>query len=232
MCAVLAAPAAAQYDPEEPGAPAQKAREAIAALEREPRAELKKMYRKYAELVAAKREKGWGWGVLSEAVIAETDDPFRPARLLEEGLAGRQKDADRLEKAVREPVSAAEMRRRRRELDDARADLLRLKKLARREMGVCRDWSDAVWSMLEGLKLEHWTARDDARRARPYHTAAIACAPAEDPTVCLAFDPWEDGRPGVYAFRAWDEKEPGGRLPAKYFLHELNAEDPPRAVER
>jgi hypothetical protein len=39
--------------------------------------------------------------------------------------------------------------------------------------------------------------------------------------VCLAFDPWEDGRPNVYAYRAWDESAPGGRFPTVYLLHGL-----------
>ena len=46
--------------------------------------------------------------------------------------------------------------------------------------------------------------------------------------VCLAFDPWEDGRPNVYAYSAWDESSPGGRFPAEYFLHGL----PDRVVEK
>ena len=50
--------------------------------------------------------------------------------------------------------------------------------------------------------------------------------PRKTRPVCLAFDPWTEGKPSVYAYRAWDAKEAGARIPAEYFLHGLPEKAP------
>ncbi len=217
---LLALPASAQ---DSPGLAAQKAREKVENLPIEARVELKKMYRRYAELVSRKLEAGWSPRVLSEAVIEDVDEPFQPARLVEELLKRRKEDVARIEAAFNkgageDPGGTARLRR---VLEEKRAELAKLKARDRREKGLCRDWSDQIWHEFVGMKLEHWAPRDDRRSARPFHTSAVACAPADDPSVCLAFDPWEDGRPSVYAYDAWDQNAQGGRFPAEFFLHGL-----------
>jgi hypothetical protein len=213
----------------ESGLRAQKARELVESLPAEARVELKKMYRRYKDAIARKLESGWSTGVLSEAVIEDVDEPFQPARLLETDVAQRKQEAASLKETLdRPPDESVDRGRVRRALEKKRQELAVLTSRNKREKGICRDWSDLVWSELVGMELEYWGARDERRATRPYHTAAIVCSPADSPLVCLAFDPWEDGRPNVYAYTAWDESAPGGRFPAEYFLHDL----PDRVVEK
>ncbi len=221
MLMTLAVPAPAQDA--EAGLRAQKAREAIEALPIEARVELKKMYRRYKQAVTRKLEAGWGTGVLSEAVIEDVDEPFQPARLLEISIALRKKEIAKLQEALSKVASDDPYgdKKVRTALEDKKLELNTLLLQGKREKGVCRDWSDLVWSEFVAMELEYWGARDERRATRPYHTAAVACSPADSPTVCLAFDPWEDGRPNVFAYGAWDESAPGGRFPAEYFIHGL-----------
>lgn len=212
---------------EEPGAPAMRAKNAIESLPLDARLELRRMYMKYREQVAKRLEQGWTPGLLSEAVIEDADDPFQSARLLEESEKNRRKFLADLQAklATMSPDDAAYGRQMRR--IDAETEVVeRAKKKNAREKGICRDWSDDVWFLLTQMNLDQWTVDDRRRTSRPFHTAAVACAPQEDPTVCLAFDPWTEGKPSVYAFRAWDAKEAGARLPAEYFLHGLPEKAP------
>lgn len=221
LALLLAVPASSQED--EVGLAAQQAREQIEALPAEARVELKKMFRRYREAVGRKLEAGWRPRVLSEAVIEDVDEPFQPARLVEGMIDLRQKEIAELQEALNERKDGDYRGERRlgATLTAKRAALASLISMNRREKGLCRDWSDLIWSEFTAMELEHWGARDERRATRPYHTAAVACSPADSPTVCLAFDPWEDGRPNVYAYRAWDESAPGGRFPNVYFLHGL-----------
>jgi hypothetical protein len=226
LALLLASPAPAQDaagGQPETGLRAQKARELVDGLPVAARVELKKMYRRYKEVVARKLEAGWRTGVLSEAVIEDVDEPFQPARLVEGMIELRKKEVARLQDALKavSPDDPYNDKRLRAALEAKRAELADLVSRNKREKGLCRDWSDLIWSELTALELEHWGARDERRATRPYHTAAVVCSPADSPEVCLAFDPWEDGRPNVYAYQAWDESAPGGRFPAEYFLHGL-----------
>lgn len=221
LALLLAVPASSQE--EEAGLAAQQAREQIEALPAEARVELKKMYRRYRDAVARKLEAGWRPRVLSEAVIEDVDEPFQPARLVGGMIDQRKKEIAELQGALDELKDGdyRKEKRLRAALSAKREELSSLVSMNKREKGLCRDWSDLVWSELVAMELEYWGARDERRATRPYHTAAVACSPPESPTVCLAFDPWEDGRPNVYAYRAWDESTPGGRFPAVYLLHGL-----------
>lgn len=227
LAAVLCLPAAAQEltreERTETGAAAQKAREQVDMLPEAARIELKKMYRRYVAAVAKRRESGWDVGVINEAVIEDVDEPFQPARLVDDMLEQRRKEIARYEAAFAkaegdDPIGTKRLRRT---IESKKEELATLRSRSRGEKGLCRDWSDAVWFELRGMDLQHWEVKDQRRTARPYHTGAVACAPVDDPAVCLVFDPWKDGRPSVFAFRAWDENADGGRFPADYFLHEL-----------
>ncbi|MDP3543981.1 MAG: hypothetical protein Q8T11_16065 [Elusimicrobiota bacterium] len=221
LAVILAVPASAQE--EEAGLAAQQAREQIEALPVEARVELKKMFRRYRDAVARKLEGGWRPRVLSEAVIEDVDEPFQPARLVEGMIDLRKKEIAELQESLnaRKEGDYRMEKRLNAALAAKREALDTLISMNRREKGLCRDWSDLIWSEFTAMELEHWGARDERRATRPYHTAAVACSPAESPTVCLAFDPWEDGRPNVYAYRSWDESTPGGRFPAVYLIHGL-----------
>ncbi len=221
LALLLAHPASAQEA--ETGARAQKVREMIDELPIEARVELKKMYRRYKLAVTRKLDEGWSTGLISEAVIEDVDEPFQPARLLTGMLELRKKELVRLQEALAELPDGepSKTKRLRAAIDDKKRELSEVTARGKREKGICRDWSDLIWSEFVAMNLEHWGARDERRATRPYHTAAVACSPPESAAVCLAFDPWEDGRPNVFAYAAWDENAPGGRFPAEYFLHGL-----------
>jgi hypothetical protein len=226
LALVLARPAAA-LDAEAPGAPAQRAKAAIETLPVETRAELRRMYLHYREEVGEKKEQGWKAGVLSDAVIENVDEPFQPARLLEDEERSRRRELSDLEAALAATRDdAPEYPRILRRIEQKKDEFERARTKAAREKGICRDWSDDVWSLLTAMNLENWTVDDRRRSTRPFHTGAVACSPQEDPTVCLVFDPWVAGSPAIYAFQAWDAKEAGGRLPAEYFLHGLPEKAP------
>lgn len=218
---LLAVPASAQDA--ETGLRAQQAREQLDALPAPARVELKKMYRRYKQVVARKLEAGWRTGLLSEAVIEDVDEPFQPARLIESMIELRKQELAKFQEALKAlpPDDPYNDKRLRAALESKREELKTLFARHKRDKGLCRDWSDQIWSEFVSMELEYWGARDERRAARPYHTAAVACSPPDSPAVCLAFDPWEDGRPNVFAYGAWDESAPGGRFPAEYFLHGL-----------
>lgn len=224
---LLLAPAARAIDPEEPGLPAERAREAVDALPLEARLELRRMYMRYRDEVSNRLDQGWTPGLLNDSVIEDVDEPFQPARLLEEAVKNRRAFLVGLQTALPKispdsPDYARQLQR----IDDEKAAVARAQSKNAREKGICRDWSDDVWFLLTKMDLDQWSVDDRRRDARPFHTAAVVCSPQDEPSVCLAFDPWSDGRPSVYAFQAWNSKEAGGRLPAEYFLHGLPEKAP------
>lgn len=220
VCFAFGASYAAAQDG--PGLSAQKARERIDVLPTKARVELKKMYRRYVDLVARQLDQGWRTRVLSEAVIEDVDEPFSPVRLVAEMIKIRREEIARIKAALSQGDDQIGTARLRRTLETKRTELAALVAKDKREKGLCRDWSDQIWSEFQAMNLENWTTRDERRAALPYHTAAVACAPTEPSgSVCLAFDPWEDGRPNVFAYEAWDKAGPGGRFPAEYFRHDL-----------
>ena len=221
LACLAAAPASAQEA--ETGLRAQKVRELVDALPIEARVELKKMYRRYKDVITRKLDSGWRTGLLSEAVIEDVDEPFQPARLIDVMIELRKLEIAKVQEALSKVGSDDPYadKRLRAALETKREDLAVLITRNKREKGLCRDWSDQLWSEFTSMNLEYWGARDERRATRPYHTAVVACSPADSSTVCLAFDPWEDGRPNVFAYSAWDESAPGGRFPAEYFLHGL-----------
>jgi hypothetical protein len=226
LALALTTPAAA-LDADVPGVAAQRTREAIDALPAEARAELRKMFFKYQDQVARRLDEGWQSGLLNDAVIEDVDVPFQPARLLEDALKLRVRELADLEA---ETAAAQRGSRERDKLEEKvlgkKTALKNLRRKLAREKGICRDWSDDLWSLLTKMSLDQWSVDDRRRGAPPYHTAAVACAPQDAPIVCLAFDPWPDGKASVYAFAAWDERGPGGRIPANYFLHGLPEKAP------
>ena len=227
LLALLLAPPAAALDAEAPGAPAQRARVAVDALPVAVRIELRRMYMHYRDEITKKLEQGWRTGLLSDAVIENVDEPFQPARLLEDEERSRRKELANLETALsktsREAPEYPPLLQR---FEDKAAAVELAKRKAAREKGICRDWSDDVWSILTSMKPDAWAVDDRRRSTRPFHTGAVACAPEDEPTVCLVFDPWVTGAPAVYAYQAWDAQAAGGRLPADYFLHGLPEKAP------
>jgi hypothetical protein len=227
LLVLLIAPAAGAVDLEEPGAPALHARDAIQALPVEARLELRRMYLSYRDQVAKRLEQGWTPALLSDAVIEDVDDPFQPARLLDDSAKNRKKFLNDQESALTKmDRDSPEYGRQLRRIEAETEVVDRARKRNTREKGICRDWSDDVWYLLTKMNPDSWTVDDRRRSSRPFHTAAVACSPQENPTVCLAFDPWTEGKPSVYAYGAWDAQEAGGRLPAEYFLHGLPEKAP------
>jgi len=221
----LCAPAAA----EAPGGAALRARTILDALPAEARVELRRMYLRYADAVSRRLEQGWRGGVLTEAVIEDVAEPFQPARLLEEAAAKRRKEIAALEESLsKNGPGRPDYAKTRRRIEDKKAELKATLAKSSRDKGICRDWSDAVWSELNALGPSHWTVEDRRREARPFHTAAVLCSLDDDRrrSVCLVFDPWDEGKADAFAFEAWDARDPGGRIPADYFLHGLPEKAP------
>lgn len=210
-----------------PGAQALRARSAIDGLPPESQVELRRMFKSYAEAVNRRLEQGWRPGVLDESVIEDVERPFQPARLLEQALKNRPKEIAQLEDALRSLTpDHPDYARNRRLADGKKLELGELRRKAKREKGVCRDWSDESWAALRAAKPQRWRIEDRRREARPYHSAAVACS-KDVPRLCLAFDPWSEGKPDVFAFGAWDENQTrGARLPPAYFLHGLPEKAP------
>ena len=211
---LLSLPASA-LDPDAPGTRALRVRAAIESLPTPARAELRRMFLLYRRRIADRLDRGWSSARLDDAVIERAPQPEPPARLLEQTVAARRKELEDLQSRGDEADALVkDIRTKKREL--ARA----LSRLSRAQ-GLCLDWSDDVWFALRSLHLRHWTVADRRRTTRPFHTAAVACSPPQNPAVCLAFDPWSRGQPDVLGLAAWDAQEPGGRIPMDYFLHDL-----------
>lgn len=223
----LGARAASHDGGDAPGRAAGRARRLLENLPVDTRAELRTMYRRYAELVSARLEQGWRPGLLDEAVIVgenEGEEPFQPARLVEDMIRARRSEIRELEGTLKRTSPDKELpyyNQVRRAIQDKTLDLNALRAKAAREKGLCRDWSDAVWHMLVESELVNWTARDAVRSARPFHSGAVVCATSQDGELCLVFDPWAEGKAEVYAFEAWDRGQLGGRFPRDYMLHDL-----------
>ncbi len=227
MLAVLLVPGAAAIDTEAPGESAQRARDAIEALPLDARLELRRMYMRYRDEVDGRLEKGWTPGLLSDAVIEDVDDPFQPARLLEDADAARQKELNDLQDSMKTVgADSRDYTRLSAKIETAKLAAEKARKKNLREKGICRDWSDDVWYALTKMKPSEWTVDDRRRTARPFHTGAVACSPPEQPSVCLVFDPWVTGKAAIYSFTPWDAHEAGGRIPADYFLHGLPEKAP------
>ena len=162
-------------------------------------------------------------------LIEDIDEPSQPARLLEEAVAKRREEIAALEESLgKTGPELPDHAKTRRRIEAKKAELEAALRKSSREKGVCRDWSDAVWSELNAMDLEYWTVEDRRREARPFHTGAVVCSIEEDRrrSVCLVFDPWEEGKADAFALEAWDARAPGGRLPAAYFLHDLPEKTP------
>lgn len=214
---------------EPPGQRALRARTILDSLPITARAELRKLYFRYVDAVSTHLDQGWKGGVLTESVIEGTDESFQPARLSQEAVAQRLKEVAALDETLSKSAPDAPGRAKtRRRLKETKAALAAARKKDSREKGVCRDWSDAVWAELNALEPVYWTVEDRRRQARPFHTGAIVCSIDEEPrrSICLVFDPWEEGQADVFALEAWDAHEEGGRIPADYFLHDLPEKAP------
>jgi hypothetical protein len=171
LAALLALPGAAAELTTDPdvGVRAQKARDILEAQPVEARVELKRMYKRYKEVVPKKLDADWSTGLLSEAVIEGVDEPFQPARLVDDMIARRRKEVERVKAALAKvaPDDPYNDKRIRAVLEEKQAELARLLSKNKREKGICRDWSDLVWSEFVALELEHWAVRDERRSARP-----------------------------------------------------------------
>lgn len=228
---LAARPAAADVG-NAPGRAAAKSRRLIENLPVEARVELRRMYRRYAEAVSTRLEQGWRSGLLDEGAISGegvSEQPFQPARLIEDMLRSRRREIKDLEASLARMSPDDDLpayNRLRRQINAKTAELVELRAKSARGKGLPRDWSDLVWHEFVEMNLSHWTPRDEVRRARPFHAAAVACSPAQAPVVCLAFDPWREGDADVFAFDAWDDDVLGGRFPRDYLLHDLPAKAP------
>lgn len=194
---------------------------ALRGLEREAQEELFTLFRRYNDTVARRVEEGWFSGLLSDDLVARPEDNHLPARQIEEALAKRERELKALLReleAVRGRVGENAARQR---VAAKRKEVSEWRSASKRAKGLCIDWSDAVWADLIKARAEQWDIRDRRRSRRPFHTAAVACAPADEPTVCLVFDPWESGRADVYPLADWDEGSFQTRLPGEFFIHEL-----------
>jgi hypothetical protein len=204
-------------------------RSRLDALPAAARAELRRMFLAYRAEVSKRLEQGWEAGAIDDAVIEDVDQPFLPARQLEDAVAARRKEeADLRATLAKTSRDDPEYGRLLARIRAKAAERAALEKRLRRDKGICRDWSDDVWSVFAGMDLQYWSVRDQRRGARPYHTAAVACSPpdSDSTAACLAFDPWWTGLPDVFAFDTWDAKTDGGRLPPDYFLHDLPEKAP------
>jgi len=215
------------------------AQAAITALPVGAQEELFTLYARYGDAVSTRRDEGWRAELLSDESTEAAQKNTLPARQLEESVQNRLREIAKLDQelAQADPATASRLLERRRtaqtRLKILRADLARPK-------GTCLDWSDMTWAQLRALKPKHWSVRDQQRRTRPFHTAAVLCsAPAAQvgegddcasgspgpcpltAHACLVFDPWPRGQADVYEFGPWDNGSFDRRLPADFFLHQL-----------
>jgi len=195
----------------------------ISLLSKPELVELRKLYGRYAELVQKRLDDGWRAGLESGELIEHPEEARLPGRQLEESVAQRETELQRLKDLKAKAKTMADADRLEEAVDDKTSELKKLRRQLARAKGTCADWSDAVWAELLKLKPQGWDLRDGPRQTRPWHTAAIACAPAgaEVPTICLAFDPWKNGAADVYEFDSWDQGSFDGRIAPEFFLHHL-----------
>ena len=230
LAAVSPAMAASDDGGEPPGRDAGRARRQVENLSVEAKAELRKMYRRYAEVVGNRLEQGWRPGLLDEAAIAgegDGEEPFKPARLVEDMMAARRREIRELEDTLKRASPEKELphyNRTRKAIQEKTLEFKALREKALREKGLSRDWSDMVWHELTAMELSHWSARDAVREARPFHTGTVVCG--GEAGVCLVFDPWAEGKAEVFAFEAWNDGRQGGRFPRDYMLYGLPEKAP------
>lgn len=160
---------------------------------------------------------------MSGEIVEQPEESVLPARQLEESLALRRAELADLNARLGAAGASAPPRLLRQAQAKAE-EIRRLKRELARPRGTCLDWSDAVWHTLSAVEAPSWTVRDQKRGSGAFHTAAVLCAPASDPLICLAFDPWERGQPDVFEFTSWDQGSTAGRLPAEFLLHHLPEE--------
>lgn len=187
--------------------------------------ELRELYRRYADVVASKRElDGWEYALETGTIVEHPDERILPARQAEDAYRRRSAELRRLEEAYDATTNKFQDAAReelRYQADKKKREVRAARRFARRTKGLSLDWSDLVWAELTKLDPEHWSVSDAVRDASPRHSAAVVCTPAEDPTLCLAFDPWPRGEPDVYEYETWNKASTSGRLPPEYFLHHL-----------
>lgn len=206
-----------------PAKPAADAIKALSLLSRKELVQLRRLYERYSDLVSKRLDDDWRAGLESGELIEHPEEARLPVRQLEEAAVKRQAEFDALKKRRLQAVDQAEAERLDAALAAKAAEVKRLRWQLSRAKGTCADWSDAVWAELLKVGDGSWDLRDATRSARPWHTAAVACAPAgvESPTVCLALDPWKNGAPDVYDYLSWDQGSFEGKLPAEFLLHQL-----------
>jgi hypothetical protein len=233
LLALLAAPASVRAQDQEqdsPGLPAMLAQNRIDGLPASARYELRRMFLRYRDEVSTRLDEGWSADLLSDATLDDPDAPFQPARLLESAVRDRRAEIAALEKKMAETNQNTQAYSRLLDrADDLKDGLWSLEHKAARQAGNCRDWSDDIWAALTALHPTGWSISDLQRTAMPYLTSAVACwggDPGDADAVCLAFDPWGNGKTNVYAFDAWDQKAPGGRIPPNFFLNDLPKKAP------
>lgn len=210
--------------------PAAGAQQRLKQEPEEAQTQLYLLYARYAETVSRRLEEGWRSGLLSGELVEQPEEAQLPARQLEEALRKRNRELRAMEGQIKAAGSRREGEKLLDRLEEKKAALRPLLRIDARSKGTCRDWSDQVWADLNKLAPEDWSISDETREARPYHTAAVACTPKEDPELCLVFDPWETGEPAVYEYKAWNEGSFETRLTADFFLHQLP--EPKRAKRR
>jgi len=212
--------------------PAVAAQSAIRSLPEEAQTELFTLYSRYTEVLAKRQEEGWLYGLLPDEIVETGDDNPQPARQIEAAIRKREAELKKLKLDLAKSPAEAAARRLRARRDAVTLELTALREADRRAKGTCLDWSDAIWAELNLLKPEGWTVHDQERQARPFHTGVLLCAPPEESTVCLVFDPWQRGQPDAYDYGSWDSGSFESRVPADFFLHELPEPRPARASRR
>lgn len=195
--------------------------EALLSLPREAQLELFSLYARYNESVQKKVEDGWYPGLLTGELVEQPDEIRLPARQTELALEKRRQELNVLEAELKKVEGRAAAVPLMEKIEAKKLEVRRARSAAGRTKGLCLDWSDMVWAELIKTAPEHWRVRDERRAAPPFHTSAVICTPQEEPELCLAFDPWENGRADVFEFRTWNQGSPEARIAPEFFLHQL-----------
>ncbi len=194
--AVLAVPALAQEAPQAPD-PAQQEYDRLVAA--------------YRKVVREKDDAGWETGWTGDAKIMaylklHPDASTSPPRQIEHELARAKAGCDKYA-----AKGSADLTKLYQDQVDEYTNSLK------RPMGICTDWADAVDNALDAVSAPHWTHHDVPRKRGASHYAVLVCpagAPGAqaDPNACKIFDPWPDGKPGIYPYPEWDQASWLGRL--------------------
>ena len=202
------------------------------ALPEAAQTELFSLYARYREAVADHMDKGWSPRLLSGDIVEASANRPTPARQIETSIHKRDREIRDLQMQLDQAGPQADTSRLRDRLDVVRAERESLRDAYSRPKGTCLDWSDLVWAELGRLKPEHWSLHEETRKARPFHTGAVLCTSPGPARICLAFDPWPEGRADVYEFGSWNQGSFAARLPADFFLHQLPQPAAPQAQPR